>query len=195
MMIVVGIDYSPLADLVVSAALEQARKEPRSELHFLHTLPLIESRTESEEAAHRKELQEWLSPKLSALRAGDETPRVVAHLGYGDASEVLVQLANDLLADLVVVGTHGRTGMKRMLMGSVAEAVVRMAGCPVLVMRPNAHHEKVPKIEPPCPVCVETRKNTDGKELWCEQHRERHGRRHTYYNTRHDSWVSHRLIQ
>ena len=42
---------------------------------------------------------------------------------------------------------------------------------------------RIPAIEPPCPRCLETRQATEGREFWCEQHRERHGRRHTYHQT------------
>jgi hypothetical protein len=68
-----------------------------------------------------------------------------------------------------------------MLVGSVAELTVRLAPCPVLVVRPKARPAPIPVIEPPCPRCVETRAATGGKEFWCEQHRERHGQRHTYH--------------
>jgi nucleotide-binding universal stress UspA family protein len=49
-------------------------------------------------------------------------------------SETLASL-NDQVFDLVVVGSHGRTGFRRVLLGSVAEKIVRHAGCPVLVAR------------------------------------------------------------
>ncbi len=95
----------------------------------------------------------------------------------------IAQLAADVEADLVVVGTHGRRGVSRFLLGSVAEMTTRLAPCPVLVVRSKAIPVPVPSIEPPCPRCLETRRATDGQEFWCEQHRERHGRRHTYHQT------------
>ena len=52
----------------------------------------------------------------------------------GDAREQIIQCAVDLQVDLLVMGTHGRRGLKRMFLGSVAEAVLRMAPCPVLVV-------------------------------------------------------------
>jgi hypothetical protein len=94
----------------------------------------------------------------------------------------IAQLAADLEADLVLVGTHGRRGFSRVLLGSVAEGVVRLAPCPVMVMRPREVAEPaLPTLAPPCARCIETRKKTAGKELWCEQHSEHHGRRHTYH--------------
>jgi len=53
----------------------------------------------------------------------------------GDPATVLVEAADEENADLIVLGTHGRTGLTRLLMGSVAEAVVRRAKCPVLVVK------------------------------------------------------------
>ena len=53
----------------------------------------------------------------------------------GDPAAEIVRLAGQEGVDLIVMGTHGRTGLKRMLMGSVAEAVVRRASCPVLTFK------------------------------------------------------------
>jgi nucleotide-binding universal stress UspA family protein len=110
-------------------------------------------------------------------------PRVLAHLRLEAPAEEIAQIAADLDADLIVMGTHGRRGLSRLLLGSVAEAVVRLAPCPVFVVRPKNAPAKAqgPQIEPPCPRCVETRQATAGAEYWCEQHRQRHGQRHTYH--------------
>jgi len=58
-----------------------------------------------------------------------------SHLATGDASREIVHLAEDLDAGLVVMGSRGRGGIRRALMGSVSDAVVRHAHCPVLVVR------------------------------------------------------------
>jgi len=93
----------------------------------------------------------------------------------------IAQVAADLEAVLVVVGTHGRKAFSRMLLGSVAEQTVRFSPCPVLVVRPKTPPTPIPSIQPPCARCVEARRSSAGKETWCEQHRERHGQRHTYH--------------
>lgn len=54
---------------------------------------------------------------------------------FGVPAEQIVQYANENDIDMIVVGTHGRTGLRRVLMGSVAEAVVRKAECPVLAFK------------------------------------------------------------
>lgn len=53
----------------------------------------------------------------------------------GDPASAIVRLAKEEAVELIVMGTHGRTGLMRLLMGSVAEAVVRRAPCPVLTLR------------------------------------------------------------
>ncbi len=52
----------------------------------------------------------------------------------GDAAEKIVQVVNDLGCDAIVMGAHGRTGLKHLLVGSVAERVLRLARCPVLLI-------------------------------------------------------------
>jgi nucleotide-binding universal stress UspA family protein len=63
-------------------------------------------------------------------------------LRTGDARDMICQAAKEVGADLIVMGTHGRRGVTRALLGSVTESVVRMAPCPVLTVRPHTvHHE------------------------------------------------------
>ncbi len=60
---------------------------------------------------------------------------------YGNPAEEICQYAIRNKIDLVVIGTHGRTGLKRLLLGSVAERVVRAAPCPVLTVRDEQVHD------------------------------------------------------
>ena len=62
-----------------------------------------------------------------------------------DAAGAIVEYAKEVHADIIVVGTHGRSGVSRLLMGSVAEHVVRTAPCPVLVVRPQEHEFVLPE--------------------------------------------------
>jgi nucleotide-binding universal stress UspA family protein len=73
----------------------------------------------------------WVATKTSA------TVRVQSRIGYPGA-QTLAALDDDHSVDLVVMGSHGRTGIKRILLGSVAEKIVRHAPCPVLVARNRA---------------------------------------------------------
>ena len=56
-------------------------------------------------------------------------------VGERNTADQIVKFVKEEQADLIVLGTHGRTGVKRLLLGSVAEAIVRRAPCPVLVMK------------------------------------------------------------
>ena len=64
--------------------------------------------------------------------------RVDCEMRDGDATTAIVQTAADVSADLVVLGTHGRSGVERLAMGSVAEKVLRKAACPVMTVPPHA---------------------------------------------------------
>ena len=75
---------------------------------------------------------------LTVLRA---TPAVRAS---GNVAEAIIDYAKGAHVDVIVVGTHGRSGVTHLFMGSVAEHVVRKAPCPVLVVRPNEHEFVVP---------------------------------------------------
>jgi len=78
---------------------------------------------------------------LSAEGLPDALPAV--RVSASPAQDI-VAYAADIHADIIVVGTHGRSGVSRLLMGSVAEHVVRAARCPVLVVRPSAHEFVLP---------------------------------------------------
>ncbi len=64
---------------------------------------------------------------------GLEVEEIIVH---GDAAAEIVRVAGENEADLIVISSHGRTGLGRMIFGSTAEAVVRHASCPVLVVKP-----------------------------------------------------------
>lgn len=80
------------------------------------------------------QLLTWGEPSEESEEAAQ--PVVLEHrLREGDTAAEILRTAHDVAADLIVMGTHGRTGLKRMLMGSVAEAVLRGATCPVLTVK------------------------------------------------------------
>ena len=103
-------------------------------------------------------------------RLGLEEPLHTALLSGRPAREI-VRYAQDHGVDLIVVGTHGRTGVTRVLLGSVAEAVVRLSSCPVLAVPSAAWPVEAPALRLPtsdatphfCVVCV---RETD--DLICE---------------------------
>ena len=196
--VVVGVDYSEQSALALAEAVSTARSRERSQVHVVHCVRVPETVGPAlglayvapavDVAVASDALRKFVENVLSGLQGNqpdDGRPlveRLTTHIRLSDPREAIAQLASDLDADLVIVGTHGRRGAARLLLGSVAEGVVRMAPCPVLVVRPRGVSSKeVVKIEPPCPQCVEARRATDGKEFWCAQHKEHHERRHTYH--------------
>jgi nucleotide-binding universal stress UspA family protein len=86
-----------------------------------------------------------LEPKMAELQVEAEAiagkGRVETRLLVGDAASEIARLAGDGRYDLVVIGTHGRTGVKRLVLGSVAEHVVRSAPVSVLVIRAKPSQE------------------------------------------------------
>lgn len=91
--------------------------------------------------------REPLLAKLNECQAPDGSVPVEPWLVEGDPATEILRVAEEGKCDLIVMGTHGRTGFGRLLMGSVAEQVVRKAPCPVLTIRtPTA--EAAPVQEP-----------------------------------------------
>jgi len=96
-------------------------------------LPIADISDQLEGSAERE------LPKIAEADecAGLNVEEVIAH---GDAASEIVRVARERGVDLIVIASHGRTGLGRMLFGSTAESVVRHAPCPVLVVKPP--HEK-----------------------------------------------------
>jgi nucleotide-binding universal stress UspA family protein len=88
------------------------------------------------EAMARKSLE--LREQLEEI-AAKEIPQAasVAHVKWsGNAAQAITELADELDADVIVMATHGRSGLSNVLVGSVAQAVIRTGGRPVLVQKP-----------------------------------------------------------
>ena len=81
----------------------------------------------------------WAEDTLRTRAAGAEARGVTSRwvLRVGVPFEQIVAAAADEKVDMIVIGTHGRSGLNRLLLGSVAERVVRVAPCPVLTVRPK----------------------------------------------------------
>jgi nucleotide-binding universal stress UspA family protein len=75
---------------------------------------------------------------LEDVKPADQQLPFAHRLTMGDPAGEIVRIAAEEGAEMIVLGTHGRTGVTRLLMGSVAEAIVRRAPCPVLVYRETA---------------------------------------------------------
>lgn len=97
-------------------------------------MPIADISDQLEDSAERELPQVVHCEELRGL----EVEEVITH---GDAAAEIVRVAAERSADLIVISSHGRTGLGRMIFGSTAEAVVRHAGCPVLVVKPPAEEE------------------------------------------------------
>lgn len=100
------------------------------------------------------EVDAEIKQKLSLISTNspDVCVEYVAH--GGSAGEVICWVAQERECDQIVMGTHGHSGLGHLLLGSVAEYVVRHAPCPVLVVRQRSEHEKPlkePEIHLPMP--------------------------------------------
>ncbi|NTU67497.1 MAG: universal stress protein [Chlorobiaceae bacterium] len=79
--------------------------------------------------------------KLAALIDEEQMAGIVADYAIyeGSAEECILDYAKRQEADVIIMGSHGRRGLKRMILGSVAEHVIRRAPCPVLIVKENEH--------------------------------------------------------
>lgn len=186
--ILAAIDYSEASTPVVEQAIAFAQLHGPCNLHFLHVNQFGAQDEEGQEGL-RFELLEWLGARLPADDDALEGITVIAHEACGDPWHAIVQMASDLLVDLVILGTHGRKGVQRIMMGSVAEAVSRHSGCSVLVVRPKIHDRPLAELAPTCGLCVEARLQSQGNVLWCHDHLARKDRRHAHYGRGLGQWV------
>jgi len=111
------------------------------------------------------EIQNEVVKRATAAFAGRDTASEVqffVHARIGKPADEILQLASDVGADLIFIGSHGRTGVERLLVGSVSERVMREAKCAVLVARPKTYadidllpvtrydHSRTPHRQPHC---------------------------------------------
>jgi nucleotide-binding universal stress UspA family protein len=142
-------DFSEPGDLAVKRAARMAARAD-GELHLAHViaarigyaempemmLPPMEDLVEEMCAAARKRLEK-LAESL------EDAPAAAIHVeeSLGRPADAIVALAREIGADLIVMGSHGHTGLLHVLLGSTAERVVREAPCDVLVVKPDANRE------------------------------------------------------
>jgi universal stress protein A len=141
--ILVPIDFSKCASAALAHALSLASQLGAS-IEALHVAEVPEFKSEPRIAggAGTTTLREYaleiakaeLETFLSAFPAADRA-KIAVKLEAGKPRDAVLARAKDTKADLIVMGTHGRTGRVHSLAGSVAESVVRMAPCPVLTVR------------------------------------------------------------
>ncbi len=137
-------DYSDTSASALQIAADLARLHQATilVLHVAETLgpenvTYGEAVSELEPAGYRRRLEEDLRRQVPAPSGVS----IQYLLSEGNPSREIDRMARKHHADLIVMGTHGRTGLSRLLTGSIAEEVIRTASCPVLVIKipvPNA---------------------------------------------------------
>ena len=137
--IVCATDFSGTAENAWEAARELARTH-RAELTLVHVfteMPIYPEVAVLEVQRVWEDQRAWveraLAERVAAATSSGLTARWV--LKTGVAPEAIVEAATETGADLIVIGTHGRRGLERVLLGSGAEQIIRMAPVPVLVIR------------------------------------------------------------
>lgn len=141
--ILVPTDFSEPADAALTYALDLAAKVgARVSLVHVFDDPFIGGMYTAEYVPMppemRAQILEGLRKQLRDLVEKHGNPDLSAQVLVGPTAKTIVEAAGDRPTDLIVMGTHGRHGMAHLLLGSVAERVVRTAQCPVLTVRPQA---------------------------------------------------------
>ena len=132
--ILVPIDFSQDSEHAVDTAVGLARQF-QARITLLHAIHIPEA-AEVNLAAYmdkiRSEADQSMASRLKRVQDAGITADGLSVVGA--PSQTIVDTARDKQADLIVMGTHGRTGLRHMLIGSVAERVVRLTPCPVMVV-------------------------------------------------------------
>lgn len=137
--ILVATDFAESAERALAWGVQLARQHG-AELILLHVymdLPAYPEITAGQVEAIYEEQRRWIEEALErrARSARGEGVRARAILRTGPPASTIAETATEEGADLLLVGTQGRSGLDRLIVGSVAERVVRLATCPVLVVK------------------------------------------------------------
>ncbi len=147
-------DFSELSRASVGYALELAKalKAEVTVYHVVSQAELMQYHSELSEGTAEEQLKPFLHPvetykeamsRFMKTNFADMTSEVKVHekVEMGVAEKNIVNLADEEKMDLIVISTHGRTGLSHMIVGSVTEKVVRLAHCPVLSIPSHAKAE------------------------------------------------------
>ena len=140
--VVVPIDLSDRSMSAVEVALELV--ENATHIYVIHVLPIMTEYelgmvwTDVNDAERIARVREAIAERLSDAKYRG----ITVEIGLGDAGHEIVDYAESIGADLVAMPSHSRSGLTRFLIGSVAERVVRLAHCPVLVLKQHEDKHK-----------------------------------------------------
>ena len=137
-------DFSTAAEAGRAEA-ESLARDRQATLIVLHVQEPVMGLAGPLDYATLEQTSEMLKKMLHDATPVDKTIRVEPRLTMGEPATEIVRVANEENVDLIVMGTHGRTGLSRFFMGSVAEQVIRHATCPVLTYRARKRGPRGPK--------------------------------------------------
>ena len=137
--IVIATDFSETSLLAMETGLKLA-PESEAEVHLVHVFnPPVGMDPMGTVTPSLGDLEEEAKSQLEGLVPENIPEGVTIHpvVLRGMPTKTIAEFARDKDADLIVVGTHGRTGLGRLFMGSTAEALLRQAPCHVMVVKPR----------------------------------------------------------
>lgn len=154
--IVVGVDFTDVGDHALDEAIRYITRLDNNELHPVFVITEAAKRDLGKVNRFLVEARDQLRTRVierCAAVGREWKQQVILHVRLGEPAAAIHQVAVDVDADLIVVGTHARNGLSKMLLGSVAEELVRTAHVPVMVARPKEldHLEKSPQLDPARP--------------------------------------------
>lgn len=142
--ILTATDFSEYSDVALQYARELARRFG-AELHVLHVVDVVSPSSMAGIGSYAaaapdlwQQMIEAERARLEGLVSARDRAELQAHIAFESGeppAEAIVAYAENYQIDLIVMGTHGRRGVPRIVMGSVTERVLRMAPCPVLTVR------------------------------------------------------------
>lgn len=138
--LLVATDFSDCSRTALAEALDLAVLRAPSELVLLHVLEAAEGRT-LDAMTESEKVADGMLAEVEKIRPKSALPSNVklhCHVVRGAPAQRIVDEAIAHRCDLVVVGTHGRTGLNRIVLGSVAETIMRLAPCSVLTVKKNS---------------------------------------------------------
>jgi nucleotide-binding universal stress UspA family protein len=133
--IIVPWDFSEMSKTALARAVELAESNEQVEVVHVTPYPAAMEPSVVWGAYSEDNIRENLEKSFRKEIPDDQYPGIKFNALFGDPGSEITRVAKELNAGLVVISSHGRTGIERLLMGSVAERVVRMSPCPVLVLR------------------------------------------------------------
>ena len=133
--ILVGIDFSNLSKSILEYAVKLARRELRP-LHFIYVMPIVTDDSPDILRIQELELEEYVHAAREKLQSSGI--QVEGTLVFGAPANEIIRLADQIHATCIIVGTEEKNGLERLLLGSVAEGVIRKSDHPVIVVGPVA---------------------------------------------------------